>query len=183
MNDPLRTQCSAIFGLILILTALTPTLANAAGYLKIAGVDGESSAKGHEHEIEVISWSLGAQPATAASTSASAAANSVTAQATSGSAMADPTPAAATGKRQHNPISFTKRVDKSSPMLKKASADHEVFPSVTLYLPNEGGAGLAYLSYELKDVVVSSYQTSAGQGGDGPTETITFVYGTLRHIE
>lgn len=183
MNHPLRTQCSVIFGLTIILTMLTPSPAEAAGYMKIAGVEGESTDKGHKNEIEILSWSLGATQAATAKTATPATAAPATARATTGAGTADPTPAQVGRKRQYNPITFTKRVDKSSPMLQKANTDQQVFPKVTLYLPNQGGGGQGYLTYELKEALISSYQTSAGQGEDGPTETISFVYGTLRQIE
>ena len=68
-------------------------------------------------------------------------------------------------------------------MLQKATADHQVFPSMTLYLPNEDGTSNNYLVYELKEVMVSSYQTGASGGGDMPTESVSLSYAKIKEIK
>ena len=68
-------------------------------------------------------------------------------------------------------------------MLQKANADHQVFPSMTLYLPNEDGTSNNYLVYELKEVMVSSYQTGASGGGDMPTESVSLSYAKIKEIK
>jgi type VI protein secretion system component Hcp len=193
MQHLFRTVCTAGFALVVVFTMLMPSPAEAAAYIKIAGVEGESRAKDHKDEIEILSWQWGVSPAAGATvastaaassgTSASAAAKSAPARATTGSGAVDPTPAQANRKRQHEPIRFTKRVDKSSPLLQKANADHQVFPSMTLSLPDPDGASNSYLVYELKEVIITSYQTSGPQGGDTPTESITLNYAKMKEIK
>lgn len=126
--------------------------AHAAGFMKIAGVEGESIEKDHQGDIGIQSWSWGvSQP---------------------GSASAMPT-----GKRQHKPpIYITRLVDKSSPILQQASTAGRAFPSMTVYLPKEGGAGAGYLTYELKNVIITSYQVSGEGTGAIPTESFNLNY-------
>jgi type VI secretion system secreted protein Hcp len=192
MQHLFRTVCTAVFTLVLMLAMLMPSPAGAAGYIKIAGVEGESRAKDHKNEIELISWTWESQPAASSTVTSStgtsakvtsATATSAPARATTGSGTADPSPAQANRKRQYEPIRFTKRIDKSSPLLQKANADHQVFPSMTLSLPDPDGAGNSYLVYELKEVIITSYQTSGPQGGDTPTESITLNFAKMKEIK
>lgn len=81
---------------------------HSAGYIKFDGVDGESTDKDHKQWIDVSSVSV--PPAQ-------------TREAGSG---------LATGRRTYEPIRFTKRVDKASPVLAKRLADKSVIPTATV---------------------------------------------------
>ena len=54
------TKLKKLFGVLLI-AAFTATTANAAIFLKIPGVDGESFDAVHKNEIDVLAWSWGTQ--------------------------------------------------------------------------------------------------------------------------
>lgn len=186
MQHLFRTVCTAGFTLVLMLTlAMMPSPAEAAGYMKIAGVEGESTDKGHKNEIEILSWSWGeSRPSTStagSATASSAAAKSTATRATTGAGAVDPSPAAIAAKRQHSSLTITKQLDRSSPMLQKAYADHQVFPGMTLSLPNPDGTSNSYLVYELKEVIITSYQTGASGGGDDkPTESVTLNFAKIK---
>jgi len=81
---------------------------HSAGYIKFDGVDGESTDTDHKNWIEVSSVSTPPVQAREA-----------------GSGMA-------TGRRTYEPIRFTKRIDKSSPLLARRLSDKSVIPTVTL---------------------------------------------------
>ena len=154
MNKHFAYILNGAFGLALACALLGPATASAAGYMKISGIEGESTDKGHKDQIDILSWSWGESQREAAS-------------------------GMATGKRQHKPLEITKRVDKSSPKLQQANADGSAIPSMTVYLPKQGGSSTGYLTYELKNVIVTSYQTSRGSSGTLPTETFSLNYETI----
>ncbi len=79
----------------------------AASYMKFDGVDGESLDKDHKGWINVISVSAVVSPRDAASGLPS-------------------------GKRQHKPISVTKPIDKSSPMLARCLSDGTTIKNVKI---------------------------------------------------
>jgi type VI secretion system secreted protein Hcp len=151
MNKHFAYILNGAFGLALACALLGPATTSADGYMKIAGIKGESTDKGHKDQIDILSWSWGESQREAVSGMASR-------------------------KRQHKPLEVTKRIDKSSPMLQQANADGSAIPSMTVYLPKQGGANTGYLTYELKNVMVTSYQTSSGSSGAIPTETISLNY-------
>jgi type VI secretion system secreted protein Hcp len=72
-------------------------------------------------------------------------------------------------------IVITKSVDKSSPSLQRACVNGTHFPKVTIELRK---GGKVYLTYTLKDVLVSSFDVS-GHGNANPTETVSFSYAKL----
>ncbi|HUG09384.1 MAG TPA: type VI secretion system tube protein Hcp [Opitutaceae bacterium] len=140
--------------------ALAATLF-APAYIKFDGVDGESSAKGHEKWIELQSFSTAdAQAAVRDAGSGQA------------SGKRDAATGMATGKRQHKPFVFTKTVDKSSPKLAEAAAKGKVFKTVEI--------GEANGSYILTDVVISSVQPSSG--GDRPMESLSLNYTKIEWV-
>lgn len=156
---------SALVGLLVLAHA---PAASAAGYLKIGDIKGESTAKGHEGEIEILSWSFGTSPAgTGPSTAAGRSA-----------AGSDQSAGQPTGKRQHKPITITKSVDKATPMLAQASRSGTILPEVTLYVQERAGATEPYMKIELKNVYITSYQTSGS--GDRPTETLSLNYERIK---
>ncbi len=152
-HSQLISGCSLV--LALFLAALTPSPALAAGYLKIADIKGESTDRAHKGEIEILSWSWGETGLEA------------------GSGLT-------TGKRQHKPLTITKRVDKTSPVLQRAQADGRVFPEMTVYLPQADPGHQTYLKYKLSNVHITSFQTSAASSDSVPTETFTLNFEIIK---
>jgi type VI secretion system Hcp family effector len=89
-------------------------------------------------------------------------------------------PKAGTGKTTFHELSFTKKLDKSSPNLFRLAASGTHIPQVTIQYaqPSVGGK---YLEVKLSDVLISSDQTQASVGNQtSPHETISLNYGTIK---
>lgn len=132
----------------------------ATGYMKLGDIKGEATeAKdGHKNEIEILSFSFGA-------TQAGTARDVATGQA---SGKRDAASGQATGKRQHKPISITKPVDKSSPMLAKALRSGE---SIGMVEVSDGTT-----VHKLHDCVVTSITPVSSPGGDRPMESLSLNF-------
>lgn len=142
-----------------LLALQTADAASVDYFLKIDGVEGESTAKGHEGEIEVLSWSWGVSNSASHSTGGGA----------------------GSGKATFQDISITKVLDKSSPQLFLATASGKHYPTATLKAAadtNKDGK-LDYYVIKLTDVLVSSYQQSGASGGDKPTESISLNFAKI----
>lgn len=99
-------------------------------YMKVGGIDGESTDKDHDKWIDVISvdWGSGsAQPAR---------------------------PGARAGE-----VVITRRLDRASPKLVEKIAQETVVPKVVLHAP-AGGDGSTYQAFELENVRITSYSIS-----------------------
>ena len=125
-------------------------------YLKIAGVEGESSAAGFEKQIEVdsFSWSL-SNPSTMNST---------------GSGLA-------AGRVNLSSFSIAKRLEKSSARLFAACCQGEHFDKMELMVRKATGKGGqdVYLTYTFHSVLVESVSWSAADG-QVPQEVVTFAF-------
>jgi type VI secretion system secreted protein Hcp len=127
-------------------------------YLKVDTIPGDSTAKGHTNEIEVLSFQLGVTHAI------------------------DPVTGLATGKAKFSEFTITKLTDRTSPLFFQASADGDKIKQVKLSLNRGGPSGGAsvppdYMKFTLTDVTVTSYHIVGGS--DPPTETIGFSYGQI----
>ncbi len=127
-------------------------------FLKIDGIDGESSSAGHEGALAVESYSFGA------SQMGSMGHGGGMSSGRRAAAPADP----ATGP---GVVTFSKQYDKASPMLAKACATGQHIKSATLTHCQDG----ACKTYELQDVLVSSVSIS-NDGKGGVTEQLRFRY-------
>ncbi len=121
-------------------------------YLKIEGIPGESTARGFEGQIEVQSWSWGETQTGAM-------------RGREGTILAD--------AARPQPFIITKRIDKASPLLAKALASGQHFPSATITLCRAGGEKQPYMRYVLHDCMITSIKPVAG---DVPMEQISFNY-------
>lgn len=135
--------------------SIAAAAAAAAGYMKLGDIKGEAAGRSQGEAIEIESWSWGtSQPSR------------------------DAASGMASGKRQHQPLTVVKKLDKASPVLQEAYKKQSPLPSVIVYLPSQPptkvGQVESYLKYEMKEVLVSSYST--GGSTDAPTETVSFNY-------
>jgi type VI secretion system secreted protein Hcp len=146
-------------------TALPPNTAPAAGpgsfvsaaaavdmFLKIEGVDGESTNATHRGWIDIQSWSWG-----------------VSQMGSGGAGGLGPF------GRLTGHVTLIKRIDKATPLLFKRCSDGTVMPLATIELARLGG-GQTYLKYELKEVLVSSIAHGDMDGDGLPEETITLDF-------
>jgi type VI secretion system secreted protein Hcp len=131
----------------------------ADAFLKIEGIDGESTDSKHKDWIEVLSYGWGvSQPTSAHSTAGSA----------------------TSSRASFGDLSISKLLDKSSPKLFLACASGEHLKKVTLELCRAAGNEKAkYMEYLLEEVVVSNVSVG-GSGSELPAESITFNYGSIK---
>jgi type VI secretion system secreted protein Hcp len=95
----------------------------------------------------------------------------------------------ATGRRQHTPITITRVVDGSSPLLQQAAATGEVLKEVTIQLDKPSAHRNSYLQIKLTNVLVSGISLIGGIGnGSGPgsygdpVEQISLVYANIQYV-
>jgi type VI secretion system secreted protein Hcp len=130
-------------------------------YLKIAGVEGEAQAEGHEKEIELLSWSWGAT-------------NPGGMHYGSGGG---------TGKAAVSDLNFSYRVGKESPKLIQFCVTGKHIDSVQLTGRKSGGDAKPYdyLEIKLTDCVVASYQTGGSGGDDIPIESASLNFAKIEY--
>lgn len=126
-------------------------------YLKIDGVEGESTAVDHEQEIDVLSWSWGVSVPQAQ-------------QGTGGR----------TGRPQLADLRITTRISKASPKILAACATGQRLQSAVLsgVRPHGGRRSGVYLQYRLGDVTVTSVEHHDAEA-ELPTEVLSLAYGSV----
>jgi type VI secretion system secreted protein Hcp len=127
-------------------------------FLKIDGVDGESTRKGFEKQTEILSFNIAANNPT-----------------TIGSASGG----AGGGKATMSSFSVSKKADKASPLLLQACLEgtHYAKASVTLNKA-AGKSAVDFIKYEFEKVYVDNVQQSGASGGDdSANEVVSFVFG------
>ena len=127
-------------------------------FLKIPGVDGESTDDKHKGEIEVESFSWGETQSGTAGHGAGAGA----------------------GKVQPQDFHFVKKLDKGSSRLFIACATGEHFKTALLTARKAGGGQQEYLKITMEDVLVSSYQVSGAAHSDVvPTDQVSLNFSKI----
>jgi type VI secretion system secreted protein Hcp len=147
-----------IRGLVIVALALGLSGSSLADsvFLKLGDIKGESTAVGHEGEIEILSWSWGASnPATIGTTSGGLSAGRV--------AIAD--------------LSLMKLLDSATPKLFELVTRGAHTPKAVLIVRKEGDRPFDYLRITLEDVLVSSLQLSAAT--DRPSESVSLSFGKV----
>ncbi len=126
-------------------------------FLKIEGIDGESTAAGgHSDWIEIESFSWGAsRPPTST-------------RRTRGG-----------GRTSFSDLSVVKKVDAASPNLYLACASGKHYPSATLQIRKAGEGPVLYMEYRLENVRISSVSVSSSEGSAEPVEEVTLSYGKI----
>jgi type VI secretion system secreted protein Hcp len=115
-------------------------------YLELGDIKGESTDKKHKEKIELDSFSVScAQSGTQSSGSGGGA-----------------------GKVRFQDLHCTKKMDVASPKLLLACASGQHFPKATLFCRKAGGEQEEFCTWNLTDVLVSSYQS----GGHGHSEIL-----------
>jgi len=127
-------------------------------FLKIEGVDGESSDHKHKGEIDLQSWSIGAQ-------------NKGTHAAGGGGGA---------GKVTFNDFHFTMHVSKATPKLMLACATGEHLKKAVLTCRKAGKEQQEYFKITLSDLLVSSYSTGgSGHSNVVPHDTISLNFSKI----
>lgn len=137
-------------------------------FIKFEGpeVAGSSTSKGHESEIEVMSWNHGFhQPASPVRSS-------------SGGGTIE--------KAHHSNFSFTKMIDAATSTLLKHCWTGAHFEKVSLTCYRSSGdesgdqMGVPYLKIEMDSVIVGDYSVSGGPG-DLPVESVSLNYAKVTY--
>jgi len=131
-------------------------------FLKLDGVDGESTRKGFEKQIEVLSFSWGgSNPTTVGSGTAGLSA----------------------GKATISSFNIMKKTDCASPVMfqKMCIGDHFDKANVVMNKASgEKSSALQFLKYDFEQVFVESISWSGSTGGDDtPMESVSFAFGKV----
>ena len=129
-------------------------------FLKLTGIDGESTIADHEKEIEVLSFS-------------SSVLQAASPQSTSGSATSS--------NASFSDLTLTKYMDSASPTLfKTACTGKPIDQAVLCVTRSDSDHHTTYLKYTLQNVVLSNYQASGSDGGGLPIESLGLNFGTFQ---
>jgi type VI secretion system secreted protein Hcp len=123
-------------------------------FIKIGSVQGESVDRKHKDEIDVLAWSWGMS-------------NSGTMHQGGGGGA---------GKANVQDLSFTKYVDKASPLLMLACCNGEHYDKATLVVRKAGKSPLEYIKITMSEVLVSAVSTGGSGGEDRLTENVTLNF-------
>ena len=127
-------------------------------FLKIEGIEGESTNATHKGEIDLESWSWGEVQSHPAGAGGGA--------------------GGGTGKVTMNDFSFTTRLSKASPKLFLRCAEGSHIKAA--WLTAHRGASKAadyFLKWTFSDLLISSYQT--GAAGDVPIDQVSFNFAKI----
>ncbi|QBQ98970.1 Hcp family type VI secretion system effector [Paraburkholderia pallida] len=130
-------------------------------FIKIGDVKGESQDKSHKEEIDVLAWSWGMSQ------------SGTMHMGTGGGA----------GKVNVQDLSFTKYVDKSTPVLMGACAKGSHYDTAILTVRKAGGDNpLEYFKVTFSGVLISSISEGGSGGEDRFTENVTINFEKY-HVE
>ena len=126
-------------------------------FLKIEGVDGESTRKGFEKQMEIQSFSFGAS-------------NPSTIGAGGGGGGG--------GKVSVSSFNIMKKSDAASPLLFLTCCQGDHYPTAVVTLNKSAGkAPIDFIKYEFEEVYVDNIQWSGASGGDDtPMENVSFSF-------
>lgn len=143
------------------LAMITTFSTNAAGYIKFDGVDGEAMAAQHKGWSDIMSFSQGIH-------------RPISGKGKSG----------ATRRRASaifEDLVVVKELDKSSPKIAESVATGRVFPTVILEMTARTDSGeVTYYSYELTNVLVTSYQIGADNPDLLPVENFSLNFEEIK---
>ncbi len=123
-------------------------------YLKLTGIDGESSDSTHGGEIDVLAWSWGAS-------------QSGTMHSGTGGGS---------GKVSVQDLSITKYVDSASHSFLKHCHTGAHIDEGVLTVRKAGGTPLEYIIITMRKIIVSSVSTGGSGGEDRLTENVTLNF-------
>ena len=126
-------------------------------FLKLTGIDGESTDSKHKGSIDIESWSWGETQSGASSFGGGGGA----------------------GKVQMQDFHFTMRVNKASPKLMLACASGEHIKEAILTCRKAGKDQQEYLKITFSDLLVSSYQTGGSKGDVIPMDQIALNFSKI----
>ncbi len=128
-------------------------------FLKLDGVEGESTDDKHKNEIDLESWSWGETQSGSFATGGGGGA----------------------GKVSMQDFHFVMKLNKASPklMLMCATGDH--IKEAKLTCRKAGGSQQEYLTVKFTDLLVSSYQTGGSHGDVVPMDQISLNFAKIEY--
>jgi type VI secretion system secreted protein Hcp len=128
-------------------------------FLKIDGIEGESKDSKHKNELMLLSFNWGeSQPVSIPFTSGGG-----------------------SGKVNMQDLSFSMFTCKASPKLFLACAKGEHIKDATLVARKAGGDQEEFYQIKLEEVLVSSYNTSGGNGSSLPVDNVTLAFAKINY--
>lgn len=128
-------------------------------FIKIDGVDGESLDKAHKGEIDVLAWSWGLSQSGSFHIGGGGGAGKVNVQ----------------------DLSFTKYVDKATPVLTKFCCNGKHIPKAVLTVRKAGEKPLEYVIITMDNVMVTSVSHGGSGGEDKLTENVTLNFAKVMY--
>jgi len=132
-----------------------------AAYIKFDGVDGEAKDKDHNNWSDIAAFGQGLHQPGSGSTG----------------------PTRRRGKVVLDDITVSKELDKASPKIAEAVCKGKVFPKVEIHLTASytDGGRVTYYAYELKNVLVTSYNINGGgQSDEVPMEDFALNFEEIK---
>ena len=151
-NTNLR-QFGLVVALLIVLGATGLQAAQVDYFLKIEGIEGESTTVGHEREIQIESFSWGVSNVPIVG-------------------------GGGTGKAVLQDLTMVTRMSKASPKLMLACCTGQGIPSVSFVAEraNVEGEALTYFTVTLENAMITSYQTGGSLGDVVPTDQISLNF-------
>ena len=128
-------------------------------FIKIQGIEGESTDAKHAKEIDVLAWSWGLSQSGNFQTGGGGGSGKVSAQ----------------------DLSITKWVDASSHALQAACCSGKHIPEATLVVRKAGDKPLEYIKITLTDLLISSVSMGGSGGEDRLTENISLHFAQYKY--
>jgi type VI secretion system secreted protein Hcp len=129
-------------------------------YIKIEGIEGESNDAKHIGWIEVTSFGLAISQ------------NISTTASSAGGASAE--------RADFSEFTFSKLLDKSSPLLALACADGTHFDCIAVELYRSGTEKVKYMEYKLSNCIISSVSTGSKGKRFFPSEHVSINFGKVQ---
>jgi len=128
-------------------------------FIKIDGIDGESTDDKHQGWIEIISFNNGLTQSVSSTASSS------------GGASAE--------RANFQNFCFSKQLDIASPALALACADGTHIDSIVVELCRAGTEKVKFMEYKLTNCIISGVTVQGNGEGDLPTENVTIDFGKI----
>ncbi len=125
-------------------------------FLKIEGIDGESTDEKHSNWIDILSFNHNVSQ--------------------SGSADGSSTGGHTSGRVDIGEMVFAKMLDKSTPKLIEAACTGKHIPTAEIELCSATGAKHTFMKYKLSKVIVSTVTTGGSGEGSRPEETLMLKF-------
>ncbi|WP_290648314.1 type VI secretion system tube protein Hcp [Aquisalimonas sp.] len=129
-------------------------------FLKLEGIQGESSDHAHEGAMEVTAWNWGG---------------------TNTGSMHEAR-GGGSGKPEFKDLSVTKFTDMASPALWQHMATGKHIPSGELIMRKTGGDPVEFLKIELEQILVSGIEASGAEGEKRATEEVSLNFARWKVI-